>query len=167
MNDRRHYANRVLPNERKPIAFHHLCAIARLVITAAPAIDDFEWRERIKCELVRQGFQYPTRPEMLGEAQDAVTRALEREGIRRHAPAVVAVTPRAEDAPIGRAEAAALVAQLQAGDAIKRMPAARLLTVHEVAKRKALRMVAAEIAASIARCEELERVVAEEPELVT
>lgn len=172
--ERRHFLGGILPHERKPVEWTQLCAIARDVRTSGPAIDDFEWREQIKGRIVALGLTYPARPEMLGEAQDAVQHALERDGLRRELPTASAVPVRADDVSISRDEAAALVARLQGHRAIKPMPAvaplaprAVVLTLHAAAKQKALRMVAAEIAASIARCEELERVVAEEPELVT
>jgi hypothetical protein len=56
-----------------------LCAIARAVLVDDRTIDDAEWRERIKCRLIAQGWDYPTRREMLGDAMTRVERALERE----------------------------------------------------------------------------------------
>jgi hypothetical protein len=78
-DDRRCYVNRILPEERKPLPFKALCAIARAVITAEPTIDDFEWAERTKGEIVRQGFRAPDPPHQLTEAMAAVERALVRE----------------------------------------------------------------------------------------
>lgn len=52
-----------------------LCAIARRLVEAEPAIDAFEWRERIKRALVAQRLRYP-QPHVLSDAMDRVERVL-------------------------------------------------------------------------------------------
>lgn len=41
-------------------------------------MDDSEWRERIKCTLLAQGWTYPTDPKLIGEAMMRVERDIER-----------------------------------------------------------------------------------------
>jgi hypothetical protein len=52
--------------------------IARRVLTEDPAMDDSEWRERLKCALLAQGWTYPKYPELLGEAMKRVEADFDR-----------------------------------------------------------------------------------------
>lgn len=52
--------------------------IARRLLTDEPTMDDSDWRERIKCALLAQGWTYPTNPELIGEAMKRVERDTER-----------------------------------------------------------------------------------------
>lgn len=52
--------------------------IARRLLTDDPAIDDSDWRERIKCALLAQGWTYPKNRELIGEAMKRVERDIER-----------------------------------------------------------------------------------------
>ena len=63
---------------REPCSLRTLCVIARRLLTDDPAIDDSEWRERIKCALITQGWTYPRDPELIGEAMKRVERDIER-----------------------------------------------------------------------------------------
>jgi hypothetical protein len=54
-----------------------LCAIARAVLDDDPSVDDAEWKERVKCRLVAQGWAYPP-PHALTAALDRVERATGR-----------------------------------------------------------------------------------------
>lgn len=72
-----------MPN---PLSGRQLCAIARAELTSW-AVDDGEWRERIKCRIVALGFAYP-RPTVISEAMTRVEHALAREGRRRSLPLV-------------------------------------------------------------------------------
>lgn len=73
-----------MPKPRAPTGAQ-LCAIARLVLTNAPHMDDGEWREGIKRRLIAQRLAYP-RPHVIGEAMTRVERALERKWGPRPAP---------------------------------------------------------------------------------
>lgn len=55
-----------------------LCAIARAVLDDEPSIDDAEWKERIKCRLVAQGWAYP-QPHAITDAMDRTERAVGRQ----------------------------------------------------------------------------------------
>jgi hypothetical protein len=74
--------------QRPPVTLRQLCAIAQAVLPTAPAIDDAEWRERIKCRLIAQGWTYPTRPALISEAMTRVEHARARRAQRRPAPVV-------------------------------------------------------------------------------
>lgn len=62
------------PMDPRPIEFHQLCGIARMLLEAAPAMTDAEWREAVKAATQKQGYSYPT-PEQLSRALDSVERA--------------------------------------------------------------------------------------------
>lgn len=70
----------------RPVSDRQLCAIARAEL-AHWAMDDSEWRERIKCRIVTLGFTYP-RPEVISAAMTRVEYALAHEGRRRSMPLV-------------------------------------------------------------------------------
>jgi len=70
----------------KPPSVRQLCAIVRSEF-ASWAMDDSEWRERIKCRLVALGFGYP-RPDVISDAMTRVEYALARAGRRRTQPIV-------------------------------------------------------------------------------
>jgi hypothetical protein len=114
-----------------PLSFRQLCAIARSVIDADPAIDDFEWRECIKQRLVDLGFAYP-RPHEIGNAMDAVERAVIKAwGSRRPpSPPPVAISRPVDPRPLTHDEACAALATLaQRGGpvpALKPMPSPEL-----------------------------------------
>ena len=59
----------------RPIEFRHVCAIARAVLLASPAMTDADWKEAVKETCERQGWQIPE-SEMLARAFGAVERAL-------------------------------------------------------------------------------------------
>lgn len=61
----------------RELAFHQLCAIARMALVKTPTSDDSEWRESIKLAVRKQGYGYPT-PEQLTRAMDHVDRAMQR-----------------------------------------------------------------------------------------
>jgi hypothetical protein len=91
-----------------PLPFRQLCAIARSVIEADPAIDDFEWRERIKQRLVDFGFTYP-QPHEMSAAMSAVEHAT---GVRRPAPEAPRLPEQPEAKPLTRDEARAALAHV-------------------------------------------------------
>lgn len=83
-----------------PITFAQLCVMARGILTADPSLDNFEWCERIKDQLVRAGFEYPERPEQIHEAMRAVERVVHRTPLR----SVETPPPPAPDPPPETAE---------------------------------------------------------------
>jgi len=60
--------------QRPPIDLRALCVIARRLLTDDPTMDDSEWRERLKCQLLAQGWTYPRNPALIGEAMTRVER---------------------------------------------------------------------------------------------
>jgi hypothetical protein len=75
------------PKTRKPIGFTQLCAIAKAILEANPAIDHFDWLEAIKWRIVKLEYTYPTDHEDLARATEQVERAFERmHGRRRPLP---------------------------------------------------------------------------------
>jgi hypothetical protein len=77
--------------ERRPITFKQLRAIATRVMLRDLTIQDDEWKEATKVELIRQGWAYPS-PELMGQALSAVERALEKQ----RGPRPTGMQPRAE-----------------------------------------------------------------------
>jgi hypothetical protein len=66
------------PTDRKPIEWRQLCAVATSVITAAPMIDDAEWKARIKDRVIALEYTYPIDQQAIGRAMSQVEKALER-----------------------------------------------------------------------------------------
>jgi hypothetical protein len=73
---------------RPPVTIRQLCAIADAVLSTNRTIDDSEWRERIKCQLVAQGWTYPATPTLISEAMTRVERTLARKARARPVPVV-------------------------------------------------------------------------------
>lgn len=97
------------PPTRKPVEWRQLCAIARDVLTRAPTIHDFEWKERIKDRLFQLQLTYPQPIDRINRAMDAVQRALEKEWgprpIQQPPPLTTRPsTPLQRDRPWGRHE---------------------------------------------------------------
>jgi len=141
--------------DRRPLAFHQVCAIARSALQSNPTINDSEWKALTKDIAARQGYDEPA-GDMLALALTNVEAAL-----KRQRPVVRLQATRADaPAPLTRAEASAVLARLGAHiKAIPELPstADRLLTAQ--ARGRAARFVAQEIQASIDRCDALERAV--------
>lgn len=55
-------------------------------------MDDSEWRERIKCRVLEQGWTYPKNPALIGEAMTRVERDVRRVEVPP-APRPVTVAP--------------------------------------------------------------------------
>lgn len=170
---------RVSPRQRP--TFPQLCVIAREQITAAPAIDNFEWAERIKDRLVALRFDYPRPPHRLLEAMTAVERALAKEWGPRPLP--LPPPPRAPQEnlrqldppwptrshhPQGWTSVQRLVSQPRPGAGSPSSPEARVtfakpLTLRAAECQKAARIIAQAIVDQVERCEAAERKVEELP----
>lgn len=76
--------------DRRPISLRTLCAIIRRVRETSTFTDWGSQVEVTKCELLRQGYDYPEPYELFWQAWDQVEAALERERKRqaRHTPAL-------------------------------------------------------------------------------
>jgi hypothetical protein len=145
---------------RKPVDWRQLCAIARDQIQADPAIDNFEWKELIKIRLLAIGLTYPVEPNGIDRAMRAVERALSRDwGPRPTSPSTPPPAPTEPDRPLNREEAAAILADL--GVVVPAIPKARATPRRVVTVHRASAAIAAEIVASIQRCEEAERAAAD------
>lgn len=102
------------PKDRLPLSFRQLCVIARTELEQEPGIDDFEWRERIKSQLVASGFQYPRPPHLLTAAMEAVQTAMEKRWGPRPVPTPEPLPPRPPSPrPLTRPEATAIRRQLE------------------------------------------------------
>ncbi len=148
---------------RPPIAFGHLCVIAREQITNDPEIDNAEWKARIKDRLVALGFTYPTELDAIDRALKAVERALAKEGRTRPGPAPAYRPPQPDarlERPITHDEARRFLAAI--GAKIKTIASVPSLTPHDAARHRASAIVAREIVESIARCEAAERAIVDE-----
>lgn len=62
-------------DDRRPVDFRQVCAIARAVILARPHYTDSEWRDSIKRVIVRQRFADPS-PDLIARAMTRVERAM-------------------------------------------------------------------------------------------
>lgn len=62
-------------NEMRRPDHRTLCAMARAELEADRTIDDAEWKERMKCRLVSQGWAYPT-PAAISAALAAIEHVL-------------------------------------------------------------------------------------------
>jgi hypothetical protein len=91
------------PNDRKPIAFRQLCAIARELLTQSPTINDAEWKEQIKRRVIALEFTYPEPLDLLETAMTAVQRALEqtlgRRPVELPTPPAAPMKPQQDDPP--------------------------------------------------------------------
>lgn len=90
------------PENTRPIAFHQLCAIARLVLEADPSMPDAEWKERTKVTLSKQGYEHRD-PDMLARALTQVENATRKTLGPRSVPLAEAhpeaTPPRQDDPP--------------------------------------------------------------------
>lgn len=132
----------------KTIAYRQLAAIAREILDDDPTIDDAEWKARILDRLPRLQLRLDDR-DMLGRVLSAVEVAA-----RRPAPTVPArgrVEPH-DARPLTRDEAAALVAKYHATP----RPIAPA-HVRDVARQRALQIIAHAIVEQVARCEAAEK----------
>jgi len=71
---------------RPEVGWRQLCALTRDLLLADAAIDDFEWKERIKWRLAKLGFAAVSPPHQLTAAMSAVEAGLARQGRRRPPP---------------------------------------------------------------------------------
>lgn len=143
------------------IPWRQLCAIARDVWKAEPAIELHEWSERIKDAIARLRLDYP-RPHEITAAMKAVTHAhVKPPPPPPRAPAPAPSSP----PPLTRDEAIRLRAEIckrvGVAAAPKAMPAARVLTAREADRRRALQIVAQAIRDQAAVCDRVEN--ADEP----
>lgn len=68
--------------DRRPIEFHQVCAIARVVLLQEPTLSDSEWKAATKEKAAKQGYDEPS-AEMLSNALTQVEQALKQTlGIR-------------------------------------------------------------------------------------
>jgi hypothetical protein len=73
--------------DSKVIQFRQLCALTKSILVEDLAIDDSEWKARIKARLVKWGFRLDVSDaEMVNRAMTAVEHALTKQGIRRESP---------------------------------------------------------------------------------
>jgi hypothetical protein len=102
------------PTSRPPIKFAQLCAIARTLLEADPAIDNFEWKERIKDRILGLEFTYPRKPSAIQDAIKAVEKALNEAKTPRLPPGLVTVNrvERSTSAPLSKVEAAVFATTL-------------------------------------------------------
>jgi len=83
---------------RKPIEWKQLWLLARAELEADPSLDNLEWGERIKDQLVRAGFNYPERPEQIHDAMRAVEKVVHRTSLHP------VVTPAPDPAPLSQTD---------------------------------------------------------------
>lgn len=144
---------------RHPVTFPMLCVLAKEQLLEDPTISNGEWADRVKDRLVRLRLGYPDPPHRMTDALHAVERALAREGRPRPRPA----RPGAPSAPppaigaLSHDEAKTALARLGAIGRLRTMPTPAIVPRRVLAAHKAAALVAAELVASIARCEALER----------
>lgn len=77
------------PSQTRRPTFEVLYAMAFDLLEADPTIDDFEWRDQIKWELVRRRYEYPWPPNALSAVMDSV----EREFVKVHGPRPLHLPP--------------------------------------------------------------------------
>lgn len=142
---------------RSPVAYAHLCVIAKEQITAHPSGDNFERKECIKGRLLALGFTYPVEPDGIDRALRAVTRAVARH--ESQTSSTVNNSSR-DHYPLTRAEAAGWMVKL--GSIAKSIPGVPRFTRRQADGLLVIKNIYAPAALeSIARCEEYERIVTE------
>jgi hypothetical protein len=64
--------------QRAPVSFQQLCVIAKRILVADPTLDDFEWKHRIKDQLVDARLGFPEQTDLINRAMSAVEKVVKR-----------------------------------------------------------------------------------------